>query len=108
MIGTLAGFLTGVYLPIGSLPEAVQFVVKVFPGTHTGLLFRQIFTEKQLAASFDSLPASAAETFSESMGITAKLGDMEITPIMSIAYLAITAAIFFLLAVLNLSRKSRG
>jgi multidrug/hemolysin transport system permease protein len=108
IVGTLSGFITGCYIPIGSLPEAVRVAVKIFPGTHTGLLFRQIFTEQQLAASFESLPASAAEDFSETMGITARFGDMTITPVMSVVYLAVTAAIFFLIAALNLSRKNRG
>ena len=31
IIGTLIGFLTGIYLPIGSLPSAVQMIVKLFP-----------------------------------------------------------------------------
>lgn len=31
VIGTLIGFLTGVYIPIGNLPESVQTVVKLFP-----------------------------------------------------------------------------
>jgi multidrug/hemolysin transport system permease protein len=108
IVGTLAGFMTGVYIPIGSLPTAVQFAVKIFPCTHAGLLFRQIFTEKQLALSFESLPASAAEEFSETMGITARFGDFEITPTVSVVYLAATAVVFFFLAVLNLSRKNRG
>ncbi|MDR2157160.1 MAG: ABC transporter permease [Clostridiales Family XIII bacterium] len=108
IFGTLVGFLTGVYLPLGVLPEAVQVAVKIFPGTHAGLLFRQILTEKQLALSFESLPASAAGDYREMMGITAKLGDFDITPAVSAVYLAATAALFFFLAVWNLSRKNRA
>lgn len=31
IIGTLIGFLTGIYVPIGSLPGTIQTVIKVFP-----------------------------------------------------------------------------
>jgi multidrug/hemolysin transport system permease protein len=39
IIGTLIGFLTGIYLPIGQLPDVVQWVVKVFPVSHSAVLF---------------------------------------------------------------------
>ncbi|MEG0693711.1 MAG: ABC transporter permease, partial [Oscillospiraceae bacterium] len=42
IIGTLIGFLTGIYLPIGNLPETVQWVVKCFPVSHAAALFRQV------------------------------------------------------------------
>jgi multidrug/hemolysin transport system permease protein len=105
IVGTLAGFITGVYIPIGSLPEAVQFAAKLFPGTHTSLLFRQIFTKEQLAVSFAELPEFAAEEFQEKMGITARIADMDISPILCVVYLLVTTAVFFLFATLNLSRK---
>ena len=34
IIGTLIGFLTGIYIPIGTLPASVQTVVKFFPPSH--------------------------------------------------------------------------
>ena len=40
IIGTLLGFLTGIYIPIGSLPSAVQTAIKIFPISHAGALFR--------------------------------------------------------------------
>ncbi|WP_242850114.1 ABC transporter permease, partial [Clostridium polynesiense] len=40
VIGTLIGFLTGIYIPMGSLPESVQTVIKLFPVSHGGVLFR--------------------------------------------------------------------
>jgi len=38
VIGTLIGFLTGIYIPIGSLPNAVQIIVKIFPVSHSAAL----------------------------------------------------------------------
>ena len=37
IIGTLIGFLTGIYLPVGNLPASVQTVIKVFPISHSAV-----------------------------------------------------------------------
>lgn len=34
VIGTMIGFLTGIYLPIGQLPGGVQWAIKLFPVSH--------------------------------------------------------------------------
>ena len=38
IVGTFIGFLTGIYIPFRSLPEAVQLVIKIFPPSHTAVL----------------------------------------------------------------------
>ncbi|MEA5040191.1 MAG: ABC transporter permease, partial [Clostridiaceae bacterium] len=45
VIGTLIGFLTGIYIPIGSLPASVQTAIRIFPVSHAGVLMRQIMME---------------------------------------------------------------
>ncbi len=57
IIGTLIGFLTGIYLPVGQLPTAVQWVVKVFPASHSAALFRQVMMADPLAKTFVGVPA---------------------------------------------------
>ncbi|GJM82293.1 ABC transporter [Paenibacillus sp. HMSSN-139] len=52
VIGTLIGFLTGIYVPMGSLPEAVQWVIKVFPISHAGVLIRNVMLERPMEVSF--------------------------------------------------------
>ena len=42
VVGTLIGFLTGIYLPIGQLPTAIQWLIKLFPVSHAASLFRQV------------------------------------------------------------------
>ena len=103
IIGTLIGFLTGVYLPIGQLPESVQLIIKCFPPTHGALLFRQVMMEPALAKSFAGAPAQALNDFETAMGVTAKFGDTSITPMTSIIILLATAAVFYTLALINLS-----
>ena len=45
VIGTLLGFLAGIYIPIGSLPDYLQTIVKFFPVSHSAALFRQVLME---------------------------------------------------------------
>jgi len=107
IIGTMIGFLTGIYLPIGQLPEGVQLFVKVFPISHAAALLRQVIMEAPLAASFGGVPAEYAEEFKQMMGVTFKFGETTVTPIMSIGILLLTAALFYALSIARLSRKSR-
>lgn len=69
VVGTLVGFLTGVYIPIGTLPSAVQVVVKCFPPTHGAALLRQIFTAGPMETTFAGVPAGLVTQFKEEMGI---------------------------------------
>lgn len=107
IIGTLIGFLTGIYLPIGVLPEAVQYVVKVFPISHSAVLFRQLIMDAPLREAFAGVPAEHLDAFKEMMGVTFRFGDYTVEPFFSILVLVFTSALFYGLAILNLSRKRR-
>lgn len=107
IIGTLIGFLTGIYLPIGQLPESVQLVVKCFPVSHGAVLFRQVMMETPIAESFNGAPAQAVEDFKTMLGVTLKFGGTAVTPLTSLIILVATAAIFYTLALINISRKQK-
>lgn len=107
IIGTMIGFLTGIYLPIGQLPEAVQWIVKVFPVSHAATLLRQVMMEYPISYTFAGAPAETVDGFKEMMGVTLKFGETTIPPLVSIFILIVTALIFFGLSILNLSRKKK-
>ena len=107
IIGTLIGFLTGIYLPIGNLPAGVQWVVKVFPVSHAAALLRQVMMEAPMAATFEGAPAAAVQSFEEMMGVRFWFGQTEVSPTASIVILLLTALVFYIFALLNLSRKMK-
>ncbi|MGI5936439.1 MAG: ABC transporter permease [Oscillospiraceae bacterium] len=107
VLGTLIGFLTGIYLPIGQLPVAVQWVIKLFPISHSAALFRQVMMGEAISITFAGAPAEMEQSFTELMGVIFKFGETQITPLMSIGYLFIAAVIFYVLAGFNLSRKAK-
>ena len=107
IIGTLIGFLTGIYLPIGQLPDAVQFVIKIFPVSHAAALMRQVMMEAPLSYTFAGAPAEAVAQFRQFMGVELVFGDAAVSAFAGIGILILTAVVFFLLSMLSLSRKSK-
>lgn len=46
LVGTLIGFLTGVYVPIGNFPEFIQRLIKVVPVSHAAVALRQVMMDE--------------------------------------------------------------
>lgn len=107
VIGTLIGFLTGIYVPMGSLPEAVQWVIKIFPISHAGVLIRNVMLEHPMKVSFNGAPAEALTEFTENMGVVYHFGSYQVESWVSIVILLATTVLFFGLSLLSLSRKSK-
>ncbi|WP_313578652.1 ABC transporter permease [Lacrimispora sp.] len=107
ILGTLIGFLTGIYLPIGTLPESVQTVIKAFPVSHGASLFRQVLMEVPMGNSFDGIPSIYLEEFKEYLGVSFRFGGHEVTPTASIVILLCTAVVFYSLSLFNMLRRNR-
>lgn len=107
VIGTLIGFLTGIYVPMGSLPEAVQWVIKVFPISHAGVLIRNVMLERPMEVSFHGAPAGAQAEFTENMGVVYHFGSYQVEPWVSTVILLATTVLFFGLSLLSVSRKNK-
>lgn len=107
IIGTLIGFLTGIYIPIGSLPSAVQTVIKIFPISYSGALFRQIMMNAPMSIAFKNAPVQAVNSFKQTMGVVYYFNGKEISPLMSILILVATGIVFYVLAVIKMSIKKK-
>jgi len=107
ILGTIIGFLTGIYVPIGSLPQGVQDVIKCFPVSHAGALFRQVMMQAPMDKVFAGAPAAQLDSFKISMGVIYQFGDQATGPWFSVIVLVATAIVFYLLAMLNVSRKRK-
>ena len=107
IIGTVIGFLTGIYIPIGQLPEGVQTVIKLFPPSHSALLLRQVIMEDAFKTGFAGAPVELVNGFKEMLGVTFKVGDHMVAPLTSILILIASGILFLGLSMVNLSRKKR-
>lgn len=107
IIGSLIGFLAGVYIPIGILPSAIQPIVKLFPPFHSTVLFRQVMMKTPINRSLTSLASEYILGFKTEMGVIIKLGSHEISPLWSVVYLIIISIIFYFLGMINLMKKDK-
>ena len=107
VVGTLAGFLTGIYIPIGNLPPAVQTLIKIFPVSHAGVLLRRIMMRAPMAASFADMPVQEAAAIETMLGVRFLVGGTPMSTGAHIAVLMGTTVVFYGLAVWNLSRKQK-
>ncbi|MGM0166184.1 hypothetical protein IGI39_001142 [Enterococcus sp. AZ135] len=97
VIGPLIGFLTGCYVPIGSLPDNVQKVVEYFPLTSGIVLIRRILTDNV----FTSADKPAVATIKEELGIVMNSQNDIALPIM---ILLISSCLFLVGALWNVKR----
>ena len=107
IVSTLLGFITGIYLPVGNLPEAVQWIIKVFPPAHSVSLFRQVMMEKPLAKAFEGDTAGKLVKVKEELGVVLKFGTYEVPPVVSLLIIIGCGAVFFLLSIYTVSRKKK-
>ena len=108
IMGALIGFLTGIYLPVGNLPEGVGALVKYFPISHGVALFRRILTEPFLADSFGNRQAEGAMQFAEYMGIRYYFDGQIFAEKNSLLLLFGTTVVFLVLTVLKMERNDKG
>lgn len=69
IVGTVLGFLCGVYVPLGALPSFAQNLIMYFPISHTTLLLRNAFMESSIAQVFDGVPTAYVEDYKINYGI---------------------------------------
>jgi multidrug/hemolysin transport system permease protein len=102
LVGTLIGFVAGIFVPVGVLPAFMQKVIVALPFGHSAVLLRQVFCEQPLAKA---LPMEIARTaYADMYGINMKWGDTTIPAWAMVAVLAGTGALFLLLSAIKLRR----
>lgn len=99
IIGTLIGFLMGIYIPLGNLPSGVQTLIKMFPLSHSGVLLRKTMMGEAMDVAY--LP----EEFKDFLGLTYKLNGEVMSDIYHLLYLLISGLICYCLAIIIISKK---
>lgn len=105
ILGTLIGFLTGCYIPIGDLPSTVQWVIKCFPPAHASALMRRIMMEGALEGAMEGAPAQVVASVRQMLGLEYQYGEWLAGPSFSIWVLVGTAVVFYILSAMMLARK---
>lgn len=105
IIGTVIGFLNGVYIPIGALPSFVQSIIHYFPISHTTVLLRSVLMEDSLSQVFAG-NVVARESYSEMFGVVYEMNDTMIRSGVSILYIVGTMIVLGAVALIIFTRKN--
>ncbi len=107
LVGTLIGFLAGIYLPVGMLPSAIQMLVKLVPVSHAALLMRNVMMAAPMKEVFAGAPDATAAAFENSMGLSYSIGGTEISAVVSVLILVCAAVLFYALSILRFAKKEK-
>lgn len=94
LIGTFVGFIAGIYLPLGMLPEKVQTVLKCFPLVHGCSFLRNTLTEQMIAKTFSNCPKDLVNGYKDYMGMTISFNDTIVSDRKKMEFLLISGIIF--------------
>lgn len=75
VIGTLVGFLGGIYIPIGALSESIGNIMKCTPIIYGTAMFRSVMTRDIINATFFDVPDEFIGEYRGAMGIDLKIFD---------------------------------
>ena len=96
IIGTLVGFLGGIYFPIGELSGAIASIIKCTPVIHGAALFRGEMTAAILEDTFAGIPAEVVTEVNQVMGMELTIADHVLTAPEELAILLISGAVFLI------------
>ncbi|MDD2376218.1 MAG: ABC transporter permease [Clostridia bacterium] len=102
IVGTLVGFIAGIYIPMGALPEGVQTIMKTVPVTYSTSMFRQIFMEEPLNKVFEGAPVEKINDYIQTFGVKIYWGNSEVSWIVMIGILLGFSLVFYILSIIKL------
>ncbi len=105
VMGTLMGFITGNYMPIGILPEFAQQIIRFSPAANASDLLRQIIVKERINNLLGELTPELTSIFNEEFGIVFRYGDYIAPAWLSVAVLVGTGVMFYALAIPMMNRK---
>jgi multidrug/hemolysin transport system permease protein len=105
ILGTIIGFITGIYMPIGMFPEAVQTLIKVVPATHAAALMRTIMMEAPMKQVFSGAPQAAYDEFTKAFGMRVFFGETEVLPGIMLVIIGAAGILFLGLSIIRMRRR---
>ncbi len=108
IIGTLVGFLGGIYFPIGGMSNGIAAIMKCTPVIYGASMFRTEMLAQIQAEAFAGLPAGFADEFNEVMGNSLSIGGHTLTVAQELCILLCCGVAFLIAgaAAVRFSKKS--
>jgi multidrug/hemolysin transport system permease protein len=97
VVGTLVGFLGGIYIPIGSLAENVGNILKCTPAIYGAKMFRSIMTEEICSEIFDGTPEVLQTEYLDAMGVRLDFFGNSVSNVACVTILLVSGVVFMAL-----------
>jgi len=107
MVGTLIGFLAGIYLAIGMFGKGLQTFIKWNPAGQIAALFRKVLMEDPLDLAFENAPVETLEWYRKFYGIDLELAGGNQSILSMLVYILSITLIFYGLSIYRVSRMKR-
>ncbi|MBR6358788.1 MAG: ABC transporter permease [Lachnospiraceae bacterium] len=96
IVGTLSGFLGGIYMAVGNLSSGIVKVIKCFPFIYGTSAFRQVMLKTAEDGFFEGLPSEMRAAVDSNMGTSLSLFEKDLSLGVKIAILVVTGLVFCL------------
>lgn len=107
IIGTAIGFLCGVYVPMGALPNFVQNIIMYFPVSHTAVLLREVLMTDSIQTVFKQATPEQILEYKTHYGIVYELNDKLVSTAYSLWMIIITMIVFTAISIIIFKRQNR-
>lgn len=107
ILGTLAGFLGGIYFPLGSMSEAMQATVKFFPFIYGTSLFRKVMLNPIESELFGGAPEIIRTEVDKVMGMDLFLGNNQLSEPGKVGILISVGLVFIIVSTFYLTFSKR-
>ena len=94
VIGTLVGFLGGIYIPIGGFSDEIAAGIKFLPVIYSSKLFRSIMTADAENTAFSGAPSEMISEYRSIMGVDLELFGKDISDLACCIVLIICGIVF--------------
>ena len=96
VVGTLVGFLGGIYIPIGNFSDSIAAVLKFTPVIYGTKTFRSIMTQSAQTATFDGAPEEMVTVFRSELGTDLDFFGAEVSDLGAVIVLLVCGAAFLI------------
>lgn len=107
IVGTLIGFLCGVYVPFGVLPSFAQNLIMYFPISHTTVLLREAFMQNSIQTVFAGAPNKLVEEYKINFGVVYEMNGNLLASSTSLLIIVGTTIVLAALSILLFKKRNK-
>ncbi len=101
LVGTLIGFLAGLYVVVGNLPNITRYIMGLLPTLQLASLFRLVYMDEAMDLIFqDNVDIRETQTFL--LGIRIEVGSFELTEPFLVLFSLLWIGLFVTLSIMRL------